>query len=305
MKKQPLISIIMNCYNGEEFLKDALESVKAQTYKNWELIFWDNQSNDKSAEVFKMYDDQRFKYFYAPTHSLLSEARNYAIEESTGEFLAFLDVDDWWNPDKLEKQIPLFEDQDVGLVYANYWYVVDTKNIKFPAHNKTLPTGWCMDELLINYCIGLLTIIVRSKIIKNLNQCFNTKYFAIEDFDFVLNLAKSWKIDCVQNPLAFFRHHDNNNSFILKDKRIAELREWCDIVKYDNFIGKKNGLKYLRKMLDYQEATIHLERCDYNAAWKCAKKLNLSTLQIRLLMKLFIPDLLYYRTKLLLSKYFQ
>ena len=120
----------MNCYNGEEFLKDALESVKAQTYKNWELIFWDNQSNDKSAEVFKMYDDQRFKYFYAPTHSLLSEARNYAIEESTGEFLAFLDVDDWWNPDKLEKQIPLFEDQDVGLVYANYWYVVDTKNIK-------------------------------------------------------------------------------------------------------------------------------------------------------------------------------
>ena len=67
---QPLVSIIMNCYNGETYLIQSIESVLSQTYKNWELIFWDNRSNDKSAEIFKSYKDSRFKYFYAPEHTL-------------------------------------------------------------------------------------------------------------------------------------------------------------------------------------------------------------------------------------------
>ena len=62
---QPLVSIIMNCYNGENFLHESIKSVLSQTYENWELIFWDNRSNDKSAEIFKNYNDKRFKYYYA------------------------------------------------------------------------------------------------------------------------------------------------------------------------------------------------------------------------------------------------
>ena len=77
---QPLVSIIMNCYNGEDFLHQSIESVLSQTYKNWELIFWDNRSNDKSAEIFKSYDDERLKYYCAPEHTLLSQARNEAIK---------------------------------------------------------------------------------------------------------------------------------------------------------------------------------------------------------------------------------
>ena len=64
MNNRPLVSIIMNCYNGEQYLPQALNSVVDQTYGNWELIFWDNQSTDKSAEIFKKYNDIRFKYFY-------------------------------------------------------------------------------------------------------------------------------------------------------------------------------------------------------------------------------------------------
>ena len=96
MSENPIVSIIMNCYNGEKYLREALVSILAQTYKNWELIFWDNQSTDKSVEIFKSYADERLKYFYAPTHTLLYEARNYAIEKASGEFYAFIDVDDWW-----------------------------------------------------------------------------------------------------------------------------------------------------------------------------------------------------------------
>ena len=64
MSDQPLVSIIINCFNGEKYIRKALDSVLTQTYENWEIIFWDNQSKDKSAEIFKSYDDKRFKYFY-------------------------------------------------------------------------------------------------------------------------------------------------------------------------------------------------------------------------------------------------
>ena len=64
--EEPLVSILMNCFNGEKFLREAVDSVLAQTYQNWEVIFWDNQSTDKSAEIFKSYSDPRLKYFYAP-----------------------------------------------------------------------------------------------------------------------------------------------------------------------------------------------------------------------------------------------
>ena len=66
IRTKPLVSIIMNCYNGEKYLRQSIESVLKQTYKNWELIFWDNQSSDNSAKIFKSYQDERFCYFYSP-----------------------------------------------------------------------------------------------------------------------------------------------------------------------------------------------------------------------------------------------
>ena len=65
MHNEPLVSIIMNCYNGEKYLKLALKSLIKQKYKNWELIFWDNKSTDKSKKIFKSFKDKRFRYFYA------------------------------------------------------------------------------------------------------------------------------------------------------------------------------------------------------------------------------------------------
>ena len=105
---KPLVSIIMSCFNGEKYLSKALESIIDQEYQNWELIFWDNQSNDNSSIIFKKYDDERFKYFYAESHTYVSEARTKAIKNANGEILAFLDVDDWWEKNKLSNQIELF-----------------------------------------------------------------------------------------------------------------------------------------------------------------------------------------------------
>ena len=127
---QSLVSVIMNCYNGESFLHESIKSVLFQTYENWELIFWDNRSNDKSAEIFKSYNDKRFKYYYTSKHTLLSEARNEAIKRASGEFIAFLDTDDFWEKDKLELQMPLFDDLKVGVVYGNVFCINEKLNKK-------------------------------------------------------------------------------------------------------------------------------------------------------------------------------
>ena len=87
MNNKPIISIIMNCYNGELYLKQALKSILNQTYQNWELIFWDNMSTDASAKIFKSVKDKRFKYFLSKKHDLLYAARNKAISKSKGKFL--------------------------------------------------------------------------------------------------------------------------------------------------------------------------------------------------------------------------
>ena len=126
--KQPLVSIIMNCFNGEAYLNESIKSVLSQTYKNWELIFWDNQSTDSSVKIFKSYQDERFEYFYSNKHTPLYEARNLAIEKSKGEFIAFLDTDDLWNKEKLEVQMPYFDNSEVGVVFSNLWML--KKNVK-------------------------------------------------------------------------------------------------------------------------------------------------------------------------------
>ena len=113
---EPLVSIIMNCYNGEKYLTEAINSVMRQTYSNWELIFWDNVSTDKSKDIFYSFHDERLKYKLSDKHTNLSEARIRAIKESQGELIAFLDVDDFWKNKKLEKQVSLFEDKDIIII---------------------------------------------------------------------------------------------------------------------------------------------------------------------------------------------
>ena len=100
MSKSPLVSVIMNCYNGEKYLTDSLNSLLSQNYRNWELIFWDNISTDNSKKIFESYNDKRFKYYLAPKHEILYKARNLAIKKTSGDYIAFLDTDDIWSKDK-------------------------------------------------------------------------------------------------------------------------------------------------------------------------------------------------------------
>ena len=95
------ISIIVNCHNGEKYLKKCILSILNQKYTNFEIIFFDNFSSDRSKKILDQFKDDRIKYFSSNIKLPLYEARNEAIKKSTGLFIAFLDTDDWWDENYL------------------------------------------------------------------------------------------------------------------------------------------------------------------------------------------------------------
>ena len=123
MSSKPLISVLMNCFNGERYLRQAIESVLLQTFGDWELLFWDNQSTDKSAKIVENYTDTRIRYFRSQEHTTLGEARELARGCIRGKWLTVLDVDDYWLPENLESRVSVSVESDVGLIYSRY--VVD------------------------------------------------------------------------------------------------------------------------------------------------------------------------------------
>src|SRR5215216_2874373 len=112
-----LVSVIINCYNGERWLREAIDSVVAQTYDNWEIIFWDNRSTDRSAEIAKGYGE-RVRYFLAPQQTPLGQARGLAMREARGQYIAFLDCDDVWLPHNLATQLRVLESAPYALCYG-------------------------------------------------------------------------------------------------------------------------------------------------------------------------------------------
>ena len=280
----------MNCFNGERYLEQAIESVISQTYENWEIIFWDNQSTDRSAEIFKQYNDSRMRYFYAPTHTTLYDARNSAIKNAAGEFVAFLDADDWWESNKLERQIELFSDPKVGIVCANYWLVNERKNNKKLMFKKQVPTGWVLNKLLKNYYPGLLTLVIRKIALNDLGYIFNSRYNLIGDMDLIIRLSIEWKLDAIAEPLAFYRLHNNNLSLLDSTRNSVELEEW--ISQVGDIKARRTSPSYRRAKLNVSYVNIlnKIISGDRVAAIFLLKGFPISALKIKLLMAIATPE---------------
>ena len=230
----PKVSIIMNCYNGAEYLNLSLESVFAQTYSDWEIIFIDNCSTDNSAEIAKSYG-RKLKYYKTELNIPLYAARNIALEYISGEFTCFLDVDDLWSKDKLEKQLKLFDDKDVGFVFTGVEYIDSEGQIidkKYP----TLKKGWITQSLLLRNYIAMSSSMVRTSIF--LRDNFNSDYNLVGDHDFWLRISRYVKADCIMEKLFISRLHKKSTTNKNKGKWIYEMRRL-----YKEFY-KFNGVRY-------------------------------------------------------------
>ena len=223
-KKFFFISVIMNCHNGEKYLTESIKSVISQTYKNWELIFCDNLSKDQSKKIVLRFKDKRIKYYKTSRFMKLYQARNYAIQKSKGNFIAFLDVDDFWTKDKLEKQINLFKkNKNYAVIYSNF-YILRNKKLKEIYSNKSLDSGNITQSLLNNYRINISTTLVKRVLFKR--KLFNKNYNIIGDFDYFLKLSLTNQIGCVREKLAYYRIHGKNTSFVKRGLYIKELEDW-------------------------------------------------------------------------------
>ena len=247
---KPLVSIIVNCFNCEKYLSKCIESILSQTYKNWELVFWDNQSSDSSKNIFKSFKDERLKYFYAEEHTTLYKARDLAIKKCSGKFIAFLDSDDWWEDKKLEKQMPKFKSDNVGLVYSNlYFYYQENKKKKIFSR-KELYSGFIREKIIKDYKVGIISAVIRKEAYEKSTIGFDSKYNIIGDFDFFVRLSASWNFECIQEPLAYYRLHGNNFSRKNLDLEIEEFKKWHNEYFKKNFLNKSES-KYLLSNIEY------------------------------------------------------
>ena len=291
MTETPMVSVIMNCFDGETYLPEALDSVLAQTFEDWEIVFWDNQSTDRSAEIFKSYADPRFRYWYAPDHTLLYEARNYAIERARGEFIAILDTDDWWLPQKLEKQLPLFSDPSVGFTCTNFWVASLLRNKTWLALTRSVPTGWVLHELLHHYSVALLTLVMRRSALESLDYHCDPRYHIIGDFDLVLRLAENWKMDYLTEPVAVNREHWSNETRKDPGRLAREMTVWLKEAKEREPMASSPNLRYVEWNLTYSRAVHMIHSGERSAARRLFGELPWGRNKLRLLAGLLFPRL--------------
>ena len=220
-----LVSIIMNCHNGNSYIKKSISSVIDQTYERWELIFWNNASTEPSIveDIYK--NNNKIKYFYNSKFTSLGEARNLAISKAKGEFIAFLDVDDYWHPKKLEKQVLLFNDSEIGLSYTNASIFNEKKTIRKAFSPIHLPSGNVFGKMLSSYFIVMSSVIIKRDVLNKLNIKFNPKYEIIEEYDVFLRIALFYKIAVEKNVLTFWRWNGlgttaKKRKLMTKEKRL-------------------------------------------------------------------------------------
>ena len=241
---RPLISVIMNCHNGDRYLKKSIQSVISQNYKNWELIFWDNNSTDKSEIIFKSFKDKRLKYFKSKKYLKLYKARNKAIEKSKGKYITFIDTDDWWLKKKLEKLHTAFrKNKSYKIIYSNWYVFNDLTKTKKIFNNMKLPTGKITQKLLHKYEINVGTIMISKDIFKKFK--FNEKFEIIGDFDLFIKLSLKYRFLSIQSPLSYYRLHKKNfsNNFKLHAR---ELNNW---INKNKIIFKKRGLDISKQVI--------------------------------------------------------
>ena len=165
MENQPLVSVIMPCYNMEKYISDTIASVRRQTFPHWELLIVDDASTDKTSEIVQdiCNQDDRICFAVKSKHSGIADTRNQCLKMAKGRFLAFLDSDDLWHPEKLEQQTKFMTEHNIGFCYSSYDCVDEAGN----PLDKTVKAAGNLDydAYLRNTIIGCSTVMIDKTIV--------------------------------------------------------------------------------------------------------------------------------------------
>lgn len=204
-----LISIIIPSYNSALYLPEAIQSALSQSYRDIELIVVNDGSTDNTHEIIQQYLDKII--YIKKKNGGPASARNLGIAHSKGEYIAFLDADDLWLPDKLEKQLAkITESPDGSFVYTGFTNFDDQNGTMLPGAPDT-PAGMLFDRLLVESVILLSTVLLRRDVLLEAG-CFDADLQTAEDTNLWLKIARSHRIEVIPEVLVQRRLHGNNIS---------------------------------------------------------------------------------------------
>lgn len=252
----PLVSVVIPTYNRARLVCEAVETVLAQTYRNFEIIVVDDGSTDETEEALGRYEG-RIKYFYQENRGL-SAARNTGIRNSTGCYIALLDSDDLWRQDKLALQVDyLNKHDDCGLVYTDMELLIAREGvlIEVPTTPLVLPTGYIYPQVFLRNEIFPSTVLVRKECLEDVGL-FDESLRHFEDYELWLRIARRYKIGNIDKKLTVYRRHVDNlhegpRVLGLKHTRMLQrhVRDHPEIIK---MLGKrKTGMRISEPLFAY------------------------------------------------------
>lgn len=207
MKNGPLVSVVITCYNYGRYLEKCLKSVLDQTYGNIEIIVVDDGSTDNTPEVIAPFRELPNLRYVRQENSGQARAKNVGIRNSCGEFVAFLDADDLWCEDKLEKQMALFGDRSVGVVYCRARYLDENSvSFEYDMTGRYLQPrrGMVTDWLVFDNFVQFSSTMVRRECLNRFGLFDEGLKMGI-DWDLWLRISTAYRFDYVGEPLFYYR----------------------------------------------------------------------------------------------------
>jgi len=213
--KKPIVSIVTPTYNRAGFIGDAVRSVLCQSMPDWELLIVDDGSEDNTREVLAEYEtDPRIHYFYQPNQGQ-SIARNNALEKVRGDFVGFLDSDDLWCADKLERQLALFESHpEVHIVHGDE-SIINEEGRETSRENMRRYSGRITPQLLADNSVSITTALVRRQCFDEMGG-FKASNGVADDYDLWLRFSARYLFHYEPGIVASYRVMDDQ---ISSDKR--------------------------------------------------------------------------------------
>jgi len=253
----PVVSVIIPVYNGQRYLVETLDSILSQTMTDWEIIAVNDGSTDRSPAILDEYakkEPGRIRHITIENGGV-SRARNAGVALARGTFIAFIDQDDLWAPEKLERQIAQFAcHENLGISFTNET-VIDEKGsvvreniLKLGIHQR----GKIFEFLLFDNFIPISSVIVRKELFLNVGG-FNPSFSLAEDYDFLLKIAREAPVNFIDDPLLRYREHGESGTYNKIDRITAEamgiIRYWKE---QDPECFRKHSMQYWKFCLKFK-----------------------------------------------------
>lgn len=266
----PKVSINLCCYNSEKYLRETLDSIVNQTFKDWELIVIDDGSSDSTGLLIREYQDKGYPIFYHyQNNSGLSNSRNKALELSKGKYIAFIDHDDLWVANKLKLQVQMLETNErIGLIHSN-WVSFNAKGYQVTMFSRPQPCGMVFQNQLDDYSFGIPTVMIRREVLKELDHFFEPSLTICEEVDLFLRICLIWEVGYIHDVLARYRMHSKSLLVSKGDRYGIELEYIAN--KQKQLLGDKYHLyeKEIARLFAraaYQKAYYQMSIGDYSIA---------------------------------------